>query len=324
MNSMNYFNYIEEKLSLLVTRVKTRGKLNILDLNVHSENFFAELFNLIYDYELINMNNVIQNAESIDLIDEKNKLLIQVSSISTKKKVENSLSKESMKKYSTYTFMFLPIIIDSSNLKSKTFLNPHSVSFDPKRNIMDISDILRKFESIGIRKQKMVYDFFVEEFGSDINIQKMDSSLTTLIQLLAEGELDYNPEEIETNSFQILKKISFNELHDIQYMIDDYKIYSQRLNQKYKEFDSMGFNKSLSVLQKIRKVYFICAKKTKDNCELFLQVIDEVKNIVKESRNFENISSEELELYIGIIVVDAFLKCKIFKNPEGYQYVAAR
>lgn len=34
----------------------------------------------------------------------------------------------------------------------------------------------------------------------------------------------------------------------------------------------------------------------------------------------DNISEEELEICIQIIVVDAFMRCKIFKNPGGETY----
>ena len=37
MKRSEYFNYIEEKLNFLSYRIKSRGKINLLDLNIHSE-----------------------------------------------------------------------------------------------------------------------------------------------------------------------------------------------------------------------------------------------------------------------------------------------
>ena len=34
MNRSNYFNYIEEKLTVLAWKINQRGKFNILDLNI--------------------------------------------------------------------------------------------------------------------------------------------------------------------------------------------------------------------------------------------------------------------------------------------------
>lgn len=41
MNRSKYFDYIEEKISFLSYRIKNRGKINLLDLNIHSETFFC-------------------------------------------------------------------------------------------------------------------------------------------------------------------------------------------------------------------------------------------------------------------------------------------
>ena len=45
MNRTTYFNYIEEKLNINAVRIEARGKLNILDLNQHSENFYNDFLN---------------------------------------------------------------------------------------------------------------------------------------------------------------------------------------------------------------------------------------------------------------------------------------
>lgn len=49
--------------------------------------------NLLFDFELINMNKFRQNVEKIDLVDSKNKVIVQVSATCSKQKIEDSLSK---------------------------------------------------------------------------------------------------------------------------------------------------------------------------------------------------------------------------------------
>ena len=56
MNRTHYLNYIEEKLGTLAYRINLRGKINILDLNIHSETFFADLCNVILNLRLTNIN----------------------------------------------------------------------------------------------------------------------------------------------------------------------------------------------------------------------------------------------------------------------------
>ena len=61
LNRTRYYNYIEEKLNFLAYRIEKRGKINLLDLNIHSETFFAELFNILYNYNLVNLNSIALN-----------------------------------------------------------------------------------------------------------------------------------------------------------------------------------------------------------------------------------------------------------------------
>lgn len=94
MNRSHYFNYIEDRLTHLACKIEVRGKLNILDLNLHSENFYLHFFNKLFNWQLINLNSVAQNVEAIDLIDHTNQIIIQVSSTSTKAKIEAALKKD--------------------------------------------------------------------------------------------------------------------------------------------------------------------------------------------------------------------------------------
>ena len=90
MNRNQYYIYIENKLHVLSRTIESRGKLNLLDLHVHSENFYLHFFNLLFNYELENLNTKLQNVAAIDLIDYKHKLIFQVSSTSTKQKIESA------------------------------------------------------------------------------------------------------------------------------------------------------------------------------------------------------------------------------------------
>ena len=94
MNRTTYFNYIEEKLNINAVRIEARGKLNILDLNQHSENFYNDFLNKLYGWNLANLNELKQNVEAIDLVDEENRLIVQVSATATKRKLDNSFSKK--------------------------------------------------------------------------------------------------------------------------------------------------------------------------------------------------------------------------------------
>ncbi|EOG6907628.1 SMEK domain-containing protein, partial [Flavobacterium psychrophilum] len=125
MNRTLYFNYIVDKIGILSYNINQKGKLNILDLHNHSENFYSYFLSKVFGWELVNLNPIQQNIEAIDLIDHKNKIVLQVSATNTKQKLESSLSKKIISKYSSYTFKFVLISKESTDLIKGTFLNPH-------------------------------------------------------------------------------------------------------------------------------------------------------------------------------------------------------
>ena len=316
MNRTWYFNYIEEKLNILAYRIETRGKINILDLNIHSETFFADLCNIVFGLNLVNLNSFVQNTEGIDLIDTKNKVVVQVSATCTKTKIEYSLSKEIYKKYNGYDYKFISISKNASDtLKQTIFQNPYTMNFNPLQDIWDVVGILRKVSSDSIDKQRVLYDFISKELGQTVDIVKLDSNIAGIINILAEN-IDMASIPPETVPFAIEDKIDFNNLHGVQEIIDDYKIFYYKLDQIYSEFDKGGKNKSFSVLQEIRKQYIKLKNTEKSSEEIFYEIIDNLLTIIKNSRNYVEVPIEELQMCVDILVVDAFIRCKIFKNPE--------
>ena len=324
MNRSYIFNYIEEKLSSLSYRIGMRARINLLDLNIYSEAFFAELLNILFDLKLRNMNAIKQNVEGIDLIDEKNKIIVQISSTCKKQKIECSLEKSILKEYQDYSFKFFAIYGNADKLRNNTFNNPHGISFFPENDIYDIKRVLNVILNFDISKQRKVYDFIKGELGSNIDIIKMDSNLATIINIIASEDLSGITEEPQISSFEISRKIEFNDLLGAQYMINDYKVYYNKLDEKYQEFDRQGSNKSFSVLSVLRKQYYKLLKEEKNQEAIFFRIIDDIIEMVIHSKNYTQIPYEELELCVSILVVDAFIRCKIFENPEGYNYVVTR
>lgn len=43
MNRSKYFDYIEDKINFLSYRIKNRGKINLLDLNIHQDIFCGDV-----------------------------------------------------------------------------------------------------------------------------------------------------------------------------------------------------------------------------------------------------------------------------------------
>jgi hypothetical protein len=319
MNRPDYFNVIEERLNLLAVRIISRGRLNILDYNGHSENFYQYFLNEVYGWTVTNENDNKQNVEAIDLIDHSNKFVIQVSSTTSKQKIESSLSKNSIKTYMGYTFKFISIARDADELRKDTFKNPHGISFAPSLDIIDKNSILSKIRGLHIDDQERIYQFVKKELVMEIDTMKLESNLATVINILSKEDWDKTEPVAEVNSFEIDRKISYNNLNAAKVIIDDYSVHYGRVDKIYTEFDSQGSNKSSSVLSTIRQEY-AKAKINLTDDQLFFYVISKVEEKILNSSNYTIIPFDELELCINILVVDAFIRCKIFENPDSYNY----
>jgi hypothetical protein len=318
MNRQQYFNFIEEKLNLLAFRIERRGGLNILDLNLHSENFYLYFLNLLFGWKLQNLNAVKKNAAAVDLVDDTNKIIVQVSATAAKQKIESALAKD-LSNYKGCAFKFISISKDAANLRTQTFLNPHNLTFSTADDIFDIPSLLKIIFAVNIDRQKEVYEFLKKELKSEPDPGKIESNLTTIIKILSREDWSQGAAGFETVPYDIDRKISYNQLDSARVLIDDYKIHYHRIDKIYTDFDKQGVNKSLSILNGIRTLYLaLSAKVSPGRC--FFSVIDKVTRKIRTSANYTPIPDEELELCVQILVVDAFIRCKIFKNPPGGTY----
>jgi hypothetical protein len=312
MNRSDYFNLIEQKLHFLAYRIEGRGRLNILDLNLHSENFYLHFLNLLFGWELRNLNTIQQNAPGIDLVDDTNKIVAQVTATTTKQKVESALRKLSV--YQGYSFKFISISKNAKELRAKTFNSPHGLTFSPDEDIYDVPSLLRIIQALDIDQMQKVYEFLKKELKSEPDSVKIESNLTTIINILSKEDWKQKELGIETIPFDIEAKISFNQLDAAKSLIEDYKIHYFRIEKIYSDFDKQGANKSLSILNGIRTEYLTLGPADSPD-QIFFSIITNVIQKIQKSSNYIPMPEEELQLCVSILVVDAFIRCKIFKHP---------
>lgn len=326
MNRQMYFNYIAEKIEILAWRIKTGGKLNLLDLNIHSETFFRDFLNILYNYNLQPSNVGKANYEAIDLIDEETKLVVQVTSTATTTKINSTLEKKKTKELAEldYNMKFLFIADDAKKLRDKTYINGYKIKFNPSIDILDKVTILESVSQLPIDKLTIVYDSMQKEFGERPSIVKLSSNLAAIVNYLAKENLDNVSNNIQLNDYGIEEKIDFNDLSEIkESTFDEYKVYYGILDRIYEEFIREGTNKTVSVFRKITSFYEKeMVVKDLSSVEKFFNIIGKVEEYVMKSDLLNNIPEEEIDMCVRIIVVDAFIRCKIFRNPRGYTHVA--
>lgn len=314
MNRSHYYEYCVERLSTLALSIEIHGKLNVLNLHIHCENFYVGLLNALYSYKLVNMNATVQNAAAIDLIDHEKKILVQVSATATKAKIDSALNKN-LSAHKGSIFHFISICKDASDLRTKVYVNPHKLKFTPKSDIHDVVSISNSILALEIARQKFVYELIKAEIGAKVDDVRMPSNIAKIISIVSKEDLSDIGTDFSIDEFAIAAKIAFNGLSTAKATIDDQKIYHGRISKVYAEFDKEGQNKSLSVLHSIRKMY-LTNKKVYAGDDLFFVIVDDVVKKVRGSAHLVEIPSEELEMCASILVVDAFIRCKVFEPPK--------
>ena len=87
------------------------------------------------------------------------------------------------------------------------------------------------------------------------------------------------------------------------------------LNRKfYDEYSKHGQIKSKAVLQKLHKMYLVW-KNTLVGDALFFKIEKELISSVCANSFPEGFTAEELEMCVDILMVHAFMECKIFEKP---------
>lgn len=162
-NNEVYYQNIRSKLTRLVAEVAADNKSNMESINIHAESFYREFLNTIFDWKLVNANDLKPNAKGIDLIYPDGKVVVQVSKTFTKQKIQTSLNHSN--EYIGSHFYFVPISNDSKQFTAADFDN-NGLDFNPKTDILTPAILCERIvKRCNIEKQKklsMLVDRYFE------------------------------------------------------------------------------------------------------------------------------------------------------------------
>ena len=166
IENLKQLEYIKNQFAWIKSKVELDNQLGLYDINKLGEDIFMHIINDVYDLNLKNANDILHdNFPSIDLVDEKSKKVIQVTSTTTLKKardtiknlkdlkfhevtdetsnsLKNSISFfRQLKNYVEYEVSFL-YIKDKPNIKTKSwesFLEEEKLN---ESNFIGLDDII--------------------------------------------------------------------------------------------------------------------------------------------------------------------------------------
>lgn len=120
--------------------------------------------------------------------------------------------------------------------------------------------------------------------------------------------------------YDISEKIEYNCLKKNKYIVEEYKFYTYGLHNLYDELEEFGTIKKDVVLNRIRYFYLEAKGKYTDGSiedirvksdDIFDIVVDNVCKLVGDT----HLDEAELFLAVQIVVVDAFIECKVLEKP---------
>jgi len=141
------FKYIKKKLIELRLEVEVDNEIGHFDINKIVEDVYMHILNDVYGWDLKNANLLKENFPAIDLIDETNMIVIQVTSTTDTNKLRGTIEK--FKKlddeYSIYDLKMF-YIKDKPNFNTSSleeFIN----SGIEKSDLLGIKDILHEVQA---------------------------------------------------------------------------------------------------------------------------------------------------------------------------------
>jgi len=160
------------------------------------------------------------------------------------------------------------------------------------------------------------------------SLNKKLTGNTMLFQKAIEeiSNLDFDDISLDdtVNSFGIDEKITYNGIVKYKYLIEEYKVYHGKIDTIYNELEKDGAFKKIKLLQNIRNLYLrqkgIYIKNSKSNISELSIIQSNADNIIEDIENtlFESINlNDESMIAIPIIMVDAFMRCKILEKPKN-------
>lgn len=137
---------IAGKLGWLKNQIELENEINLYNNNIGSENFMCGLLNLIYSWNLINLNQKDKNFPGIDLGDENKKIAIQITSDNTRKKVKDTINTFLKHEHEKIYSRLVIVVLGNKTTFNKDFDTQNRFVFDRKNDVIDINQIIKDLD----------------------------------------------------------------------------------------------------------------------------------------------------------------------------------
>ncbi len=165
-----------------------------------------------------------------------------------------------------------------------------------------------------------------ENFSNQLILKNNPSLLNIAINAIVSNFFeDETVEEESCNLYKVPEKITYNQLKQSRGIIEDYKIFHGKLNLLYNELDKQGSFKKTILLERIKNIYRKVKNRyvtnfdneiieVRQNADIIFDDVEE--ELYKLAKTNNETYEEGIAIAIPIIMVDAFIRCKILEEPK--------
>ncbi len=156
-------------------------------------------------------------------------------------------------------------------------------------------------------------------------LKNKPSLLKDAINAISNIGWDDVKEEESLKAFNLKEKITHNSLKRKVSLINEYKSYHSKINKLYDEIERQGSFKKEKLLANIRLIYTQVKgtyvldsdnpiEEIRKNSD---DIIDDVYEAIYAKIDESIFYDEDIVLAINLIIVDAFMRCKILEEPDN-------
>ena len=211
MNRQNVIQKFIWGMTSLSSYIYFNNKINLYDINILSENSFRDLLNIIKDWKMRNTNLINYNNPGFDLIDEENKILIQITSTDSPQKIKdtwntmswryqpsqsnNGSADDSNIDLSGYAFFFIILKNYAENIKKYCKKHgsgngcPYFLFFDAQKNVLDLGDLVTIVNDLDIQHLHRLEAFMLGDtkLFSRIDFRENQGKVSEIIKEYADN-----------------------------------------------------------------------------------------------------------------------------------------
>jgi hypothetical protein len=205
---------ISRTLSIMMCDMKLHQSMNNLSININAEDFFCNVFNFLYlGLKFRNANSASDNEAYIDLIDDVSKHVIQVTSTTSKDKIDNSLKILKKQNFLQYEFEIYYLLDKPKNLRPATikqYQEEYGIE-NIRDHLKDFTDLLNDLKVLSDDRLTHIYGKFFksieEKYTDKISLQIV---FEALVKDYKNNKQDYSEDFKNT---ELTEKIELNELN---------------------------------------------------------------------------------------------------------------